>query len=146
MKKNRVMKEKHFTEWTRKEFEALPSADWKNEIGEVDSLIILPTRHKHDSGYRCMEFVTIQKGKPTFIVGGCSDVIHLAGIGGHNIGAQNFDEGLLVERIRTRTCPRASWSIDCLPVSGLLRLFCDNRLYIGRSLSSFEVFFKEDDK
>lgn len=56
-------KEKHFTEWTRKKFEALPRADWKNEIGEV---------------------------------------------------------------------------------SGLLRLFCDKYLYIGRSLSSFEVFFKED--
>jgi hypothetical protein len=92
-----------------------------------------------------MEFVTIQKGKPTYIVGGCSDVIHLAGIGGHNIGEHNFDERLLVERIRTHACPRVSWSIDCLPVSGLLRLFCDNRLYIGRSLSSFEVFFKEDE-
>lgn len=138
-------KEKHFTEWTRKEFEALPSADWKNEIGEVDSLIILPTRRKHDSGYRCMEFVTIQKGKPTFIVGGCSDVIHLAGIGGQNIGEHNFDERLLVERIRTCTCPRVSWSIDCLPVSGLLRLFCDKHLFIGRSISSFEVFFKEDE-
>lgn len=139
------MKEKHFTEWTRKEFEALPRADWKNEIGEVDSLIILPTRRKHDSGYRCMEFATIQKGKPTYIVGGCSDVIHLAGIGGQNIGVHNFDEMLLDERIRTHTCPRVSWSIDCLPVSGLLRLFCDRYLYIGRSLSSFEVFFKEDE-
>lgn len=139
------MKEKHFTEWTRKEFEALPRADWKNEIGEVDCLIILPTRRKHDSGYRCMEFVTIQKSKPTYIVSGCSDVIHLAGIGGQNIGEHNFNERFLDERIRTRTCPRVSWSIDCLPVSGLLRLFCDKHLYIGRSLSSFEVFFKEDE-
>lgn len=145
MKKNIVMKEKHFTEWTRKDFDALPRADWKNEIGEVDSLIILPTRRKHDSGYRCMEFVTIQKGKPTYIVSGCSDVIHLAGIGGHNIGEHNFDEKLLKNRISTHTCPRVSWSIDCLPVSGLLRLFCDKYLYIGRSLSSFEVFFKEDE-
>jgi hypothetical protein len=136
--------EKHFTEWTRKEFEALPRADWKNDVGEVDSLIILPTRRKHDSGYRCMEFVIIQKGKPTYIVSGCSGVINLAGIGGYNVGEHNFYKKLLEYRISTQTCPRVSWSIDCLPVSGLLRLFCDRHLYIGRSLSSFEVFFKED--
>lgn len=136
---------KHFTEWTRKEFEALPRADWKNDVGEVDSLIILPTRRKHDSGFRCMEFVTIQKSKPTYIVSGCSDVIHLAGIGGHNVGEHNFDKKIL-ERISTNTCPRVSWSIDCLPVSGLLRLFCDKHLYIGLSLSSFEVFFKENER
>lgn len=139
-------KEKHFTEWTRKEFEALPRADWHNsEVGEVDSLVILPTRRKHDSGYRCMEFVTIQKSKPTYIVSGCSDVIHLAGIGGHNVGHHNFDDKLLMKRVRTHTCPRVCWSIDCLPVSGLLRLFCDKHLYIGQSLSSFEIYFKEDE-
>lgn len=140
-------KEKHFTEWTRKEFEALPRADWHNrEVGEVDSLIILPTRHKHDSGYRCMEFVTIQKGKPTYIVSGCSDVIHLAGIGGHNVGLHNYGMGLYSLRAREKTTPRVCWSIDCLPVSGLLHLFCDKHLYIGQSLSSFEVFFKEDEE
>lgn len=136
---------KDYTRWTRKEFEALPRADWKNDVGEVSGLIILPTRYKHSSGFRCMEFVTIQKGKPTYKVSGCSDVIHLAGIGGHNIGEHNFDGTLLERRISTRTCPRVSWSIDCLPVSGLLRLFCDKHLYIGRSLSSFEVFFIEDE-
>ncbi len=140
-------KEKHFTEWTRKEFETLPRADWHNrEVGEVDSLVILPTRRKHDSGYRCMGFVTIQKGKPTYIVSGCSDVIHLAGIGGHNVGHHNFDDKLLTERVRNGICPRVSWSIDCLPVSGLLRLFCDKHLYIGQSLSSFEIYFKEDEE
>lgn len=137
-------KEKHFTEWTRKEFETLPRADWKNDIGEVDSLIILPTRHKHDSGYICMEFVTIQNSKPTYIVSGYSDVIHLAGIGGHNIGSHNYDETLLKERIYTRVCPRVCWSIDCLPTSRLLRLFCNKQMYIGASLSSFEIYFKEE--
>lgn len=138
-----MAKEKHFTEWTRKEFEALPHADWKNEIGEVDCLIILPTRRKHDSGFRCMEFVTIQSGKPTWIVSGISDVIHLAGTGGWNVGAHNYNEHTLDLRMYSGQVPRVCWSIDCLPVSGLLRLFCGNRLYIGRSLSSFEVFFKE---
>ncbi len=138
---------KDFTEWSRKEFEALPRASWDNhEVGEVDSLVILPTRRKHDSGYRCMEFVTIQKGKPTYIVSGCSDVIHLAGISGDNVGHHNFDRDMLYERIDKGISPRVCWRIDCLPVSGLLRLFCEKQLYIGQSLSSFEVFFKEDER
>lgn len=138
-------KEKHWHYWTRKEFEALPRADWKNEIGEVDCLIILPTRHKHDSGFRCMEFVTIQGGKPTWIVSGCSDVIHLAGMGGWNVGPHNYSESKLDLRMFSGQVPLVCWSIDCLPVSGLLRLFCDKNLYIGQSLSSFEVFFKDDE-
>lgn len=137
-------KEKHWHYWTRKEFEALPRADWKNEIGEVDSLIILPTRRKHDSGYRCMEFVTIQNGKPTYIVSGCSDVIHLAGMSGCNCDYRNTNIDEYSNRVINNAVPRICWRIDSLPVSGLLRLFCDGRIYIGQSLSSFEIFAKEE--
>ena len=91
-----------------------------------------------------MEFVTIQNDKPTYIVSGCSDIIHLAGIGGHNIGSHNYDKILLEERICTGVCPRVGWVIDCLPTSGLLRLFCNKQMYIGASLSSFEIYFKEE--
>lgn len=137
-------KEKHWQDWTRKEFEALPCADWKNEIGEIDSLIILPTRHKHDSGFRCMEFVAIQGDKPAYIVSGCSDVIHLAGICGCNIDYRNANIDEYSNRVKNNAVPRISWRIDSLPVSGLLRLFCDKHIYIGRSLSSFEIFAKEE--
>jgi hypothetical protein len=139
------MKEKDFTKWTRKEFESLPyPTSYTNEdIGVVDSLVIIPTRHIHDSGYRCMRFATIQNGKPTYLISGCSDVIHLGGIGGHNhCYGQSMDE--YSERVKTQKIPLCAWSIDCLPTSGLLRLFCDKKIRIGASLSSFEIFFVED--
>lgn len=141
-----MCKKKDFTLWTRKEFEALPrpKSFTNEEIGEVDSLVILPTKRKHDSGYRCMEFATIQKGVPTYIVSGCSDVIHLGGISGVNTSMVHHNKDLHLERVTNNTSPRISWSIDCLPVSGLLRLFCDRKMYVGASISSFEVFFKED--
>lgn len=127
---------KHYTKWTRKEFEALPrpKSFTNEEIGEVDSLVILPCRHYHDSGYRCMQFVTIQNNKPTYIVSGCSDVIHLCGIDGRN----NPING----RIVCNDVSNIRWKIDCLPTSGLLRLFADKRIVIGASLSSFEIFCK----
>lgn len=135
-------KEKHYNEWTRKEFEALPRPNCftNQEIGEVDCLIILPQKHRHDSGYRCMSFVTIQNNKPTYIISGCSDVIHLGGIGGYNCQKAG---AILSERMTTKKIPIIEWSMDCLPVSGLLRIFCNKKIYIGASLSSFEIFFKE---
>lgn len=129
---------KEFTKWTRKEFESLPTPKsyTNEEIGEVDSLVILPEKHNHDSGWRCMSFVTIQHGVPTYRISGCSDVIHLGGIGGHNSKS--------TDRIKSQNSTNADWNIDCLPVSGLLRIFSGKyKLYVGASLSDFELFYKE---
>lgn len=135
---------KNFTEWTRKEFLSLPEPEsyTNKDIGEVDSLVILPERHYHDSGYRCMSFVTIQNGVPTYRISGCSDVINLGGIGGYNFqGVSDCDSS---NRIKSQTVPNANWHIDCLPVSGLLRIFSGKyKLYVGASLSDFELFYKE---
>ena len=134
---------KDYTQWTRKEFESLPSPDsYQNNIGDVDSLIVLPTRRTHDSGYRCMRFVTIQNGIPTYVISGCSDVIHLGGIGGLNV--KPFNSSTHRYRLASQKTPSIDWSIDCLPKSGLLRIFCGKKLIVGASLSSFELFFKED--
>ena len=135
---------KEFTKWTRKEFEALPTPKsyTNEEIGEVDSLVILPEKHYHDSGWRCMSFVTIQNGIPTYRISGCSDVINLGGIGGYNFqGMSDCDSS---NRIKSHIVPNANWHIDCLPVSGLLRIFSGKyKLYVGASLSDFELFYKE---
>lgn len=137
------MKEKDYTKWTRKEFESLPRPKSYNniEIGVVDSLVIIPTKHIHDSGYRCMKFATIQNGIPTYLVSGSSDVLHLSGIGGENV--ESISEKF-IERVRTKTIPICRWRVDCLPTSGLLRLFCDTKIKVGASLSSFEIYFVED--
>jgi hypothetical protein len=138
------MMKKHFTQWTRKEFEALPRPDsfWNN-IGEVDSLVILPCKRRHDSGYRCMEFVAIQNGEPTYLLSGCSDVINLGGIGGYNVSKNDIEK--YSTRVKSQVVPVNDWSIDCLPVSGLPRLFCRRKMIVGASISSFEVYFKEDE-
>lgn len=135
---------KDFTLWTRKEFEALPRPDsfWNN-IGEVDSLVILPCKRKHDSGYRLMEFVAIQGGKPTYLLSGCSDVIHFSGIGGYNSTGDNLPE--YMRRIKTQTIPVSGWKIDCLPISGLLRIMNDRKMIVGASISDFEIYFIEDE-
>lgn len=133
---------KHYDKWTIKEFRALPrpSSYW-NVTGEVDSLIILPTKRKHDSGYRCMEFVAIQNRKPTYILSGCSDVLRLGGMGGYNVYRNSVCN--YARRVESGTVPVIDWKIDCLPVSGLLRIHCSKRMIVGASVSDFEVFFKE---
>lgn len=123
-------------EMTRKEIEDVPNREWQEDIGEFDTLVILPTRQTHDSGYRCMDFVAVKKGVPIKRLGGGSDVIHLDGIGGYG---ENWLQ-------KYGTCPSrtepSGWNIDCLKVSGLLQLFTHGVLTCGDALSSFEIYTK----
>lgn len=121
---------------TRKEFEALPQNDWDKPI-EFNSMIILPGRAKdlHDSNYRCMDFVAVRMGKPICKLSGCSDVIHVDGIGGYG------DEWLRKYGTVPKTIPPSGWSIDCLKKSGLLHMWPNSgRMKSGRALSSFEIY------
>ena len=126
---------------TRKEFDALPSREWNEDVEGVRSLVILPGRAKdmHDSGYRCMDFVAVNKdGEALCRLSGCSDVVHIEGIGGYgNKWLEQY--GTVPKKI-----PPVAWSIDCLPKSGLLQLFAREGITCGPAFSSFEVFSKED--
>jgi len=116
---------KSIDNYTQKEFKALGLRGWNEDIGVFDSLVILPTRRKHDSGYRMMDFVAVKNNKPICRLSGCSDVVHIGGLIG---------EGL-----------NSNWSIDCLSKSGLLRLFNGSKkIRVGAALSSFEVFTEEN--
>jgi hypothetical protein len=116
-------KKKCVNDMTRTEFSKLRHRKWNEDIGEFDSLIFFPTRRKHDSGYRCMEFIAVREGKPICKMSGCSDVVHLGGIA----------EALLYPK-------KMTWNIDCLPVSGLLQIFSHtHRFKVGADLSSFEL-------
>lgn len=123
------MKDKSFEWWTRKDFESLPSI---NELAQrptyADSLVILPTRQIHDSGFRVMHFAVIVDNKPICKLAGCSDVMKLGGTGGWN--GDNPSEARAM-----------GWSIDCLKISGLLRLFCDTRIRLTEPWSTFDVYF-----
>ena len=122
---------------TREDFEALPGRFWDKDIGEFDALIILPSEQKeelHESGYRFMDFVAVRDNEPICKLSGCSDVIHLDGIGG--FGKNWLEEHKTVPK----TIKPSGWNMDCLPVSGLLRLWSNKKLTVGIALSSFEIF------
>lgn len=119
----------------KKDFESLPHRGWNEDIGEFDSLIIVPQKHKHESGFMCIDFVAVRKFQPICFLSGCSDVIHIDGIGGHGKW-----KGVVPSLIRPK-----SWSIDCLPC-GYLRLFVNSNhltLTCSEALSSFEVWADE---
>lgn len=116
--------------WTRQQLRSVPERKWNEDIGTFDCLIILPTKRKHDSDYACMEFVAVKGGKPIYIMGGCSDVIHLDGIGGLD---KNWN--VMLDKVKP-----TGWCIDCLLKSGLLRIFTNKPLSPGLDLSSFELY------
>lgn len=149
-------------EMTREDFESLPNREWNQDIGMFDSIVIMPVqitmydslkyqviqwlKNKfywfdsyfipqglHDSGYRCMDFVACKKGKPICTLSGCSDVIHLNGIGGYGKPGNRVSPDEKVDRI--------DWNIDCLRTSGFLRLWAGNaQLEAGSALSSFGLY------
>jgi len=125
-----MKKMKNIMEWTRKEFEALPKRKSFNTPIECDTLVILPTRRIHESGWRMMDFVAVSNGKPICRCSGCSDVLDIDGIGGYGIN-QNITTGIV---------KAAAWKIDCLPKSGLLRIDCNYKIKVGYALSDFEIF------
>ena len=132
---------KNVNEMTRKEFEALPYAKWNEEV-ICNSLIILPGRAKdmHDSGYRVMTFVAVLSNIPKCLISGCSDVINLDGIGG--LGYK-----WLTKFVRkSNTTKPSKWQIDCLPKSGLLRIYSSCKLITGASLSNFELYTLQEDR
>ncbi len=115
---------KDVSAYTRRELEALPTREWNSDVGVIDSLILLPLRRYHDSGYRCIDFIAVKDSKPFCRLSGCSDVLHIDGI-----------SASLNRR------PRGIYSIDCLKKSGLFRIWnTDGKIEVGSALSSFEMF------
>lgn len=119
---------------TRKDFEALPHRKWDEKV-ICESIVILPLRRLHDSGYRCMDFVACNGNEAICLLAGGSDVIHFDGIGG--FGHNWFREYGTVPKF----IPPAGWSIDCLSKSGLLHIWPSSRkILCDAALSSFEIY------
>jgi len=157
---------------TRDDFERLPWRESWSEEAICDSLVILPAKvprwrfwwHTlrvqlakmlglaepeiwesvpmlHDSGYACMDYVAVINGEAICRISGCSDVLHIEGIGG--FGHRWLDKSPSVPRL----VPVSGWQFDCLPKSGLLRLWPSSRKHIiyGCSLSSFEIYSTDEE-
>lgn len=126
------------------QLQEVPAIDQKfwNDEHECRTLIIVPSRHKHDSGYRMMHFVLepvdYNTGKLVRVVGP-TDVVHINGIGGLGKGWTDRPEGLA----RTMV-PATGWQFDMLWASKCLRLFIigGDTIIVGPALSSLEIWPK----
>jgi len=129
----------YVNEMTRKDFAAVPWRENYSDKVECDFIVILPQRSRHDSGYRNMDFVACRDNEPVCRLSGCSDVIHVDGTGGYGYN-------WLAEHDRVPDGVRPSgWSIDCLPKSGLLRMWSTRgHMVCAGAFSSFEIFAKHD--
>lgn len=120
---------KDLNEMTRKDFNAFPERKWDEVLEGVDSIVIIPSRKKHDSGYACFGYVAV-KGDQAWKCGG-GDVIHIDGIGGYGKWDNVIPHNIEVK----------GWNIDCLIKSGYLRLWSDKgKLTCEPNLSSMEIF------
>ena len=116
----------------KEDFESLPHrSSFDDDIGEFDSLVIIPTGKAHDSGWICMDFVACKNGEPICKLSGCSDVLNIDGIGGYGIWQGELPRYVVPKE----------WSIDCLPC-GYLRLFGSHTLKAGAALSNFAIYGK----
>jgi len=114
---------------TRKDFLALPKRKWNEDIGWFDSIIVLPMRHLHDSGYALMDFVACVEHHPVCRLSGCSDVLELGGTAFVFTGHSSFHNSNI------------GFSIDCLPKSKLLRIFPRRgKMRCSAAFSTFEVY------
>lgn len=119
---------------TKEDFLKVPERkSFNSEIELFNSMVIIPMDYLHDSGYRCMDFVAVdRKDEPICKLSGCSDVIHFDGIGGYGksclVGVTNR--------------PIQGWSIDCLPC-GLLRIFCNGWIEAGHALIDFSIYWHD---
>lgn len=101
---------------TLEEFMNLPFY-WEPDM-KFDRLIVVPQENIHDSGYSTMSYVLVKEGKIVGKIGMASDMLHIDGIGGY--GEWWPDHGI------PTMIPVRSWSIDCLPSSKCVCLFCGN--------------------
>ena len=114
----------HMSRMTVKQFREVKQG---TPEGKFKSLVILPTGRKCEvTGYRYMEFVAINKnGEPICRTRGNVGMIRIT----------NADSG-------TEQLPYDNflWSIDCLPKSGLLRLFLRHGLFMRLQELSNDTF------
>lgn len=113
---------KHYESWTIKEFKALPKFgrfEGEPEYPQTaDCFVILPTRKRHNSGYRIVDVIVIKDDKPIGKFADMTDHFYIT----------HYDES-----------PK-HWSIDWLPVSGLMRIWaCGYDCMIRSPFSTFEI-------
>lgn len=101
---------------TKKDLLALENFEPTETFNQI---VVVPTNHKHESGWGCMKFVLLKSDSVVGVVGGHSDIIHFNGIGGFGEYPDDFNLSL-----KTHKTDVFAWKIDCLPKSKCLRIWC----------------------
>lgn len=115
----------------RKELLALPQRGW-NTASEYDSLLLVPTAEKHDSGFTIIAIVGVAKGIPVEIAATCDDI------------CWSFPTSHPYDRM-TPGLHRMVMRTDCLWPSGIMHVWASGEHYfkgrfrVGASLSSVDV-------
>lgn len=115
---------------TREALLALPRRYWETP-SEYDSLYIVPTRKKHDSGYMMMAIVGIRKGKGE-VAAWCDDI------------CWGFPKSHPYGKMKPNRNPHILRT-DCIFPSGIIHMWASGEHYfqgvfrVGASLSSTNV-------
>lgn len=91
------MEKKPLNHWSRNDLLALPVRAWDTE-SQYDSLMLLSTRRKHDSGWAMVAVIGVRDGQPVEVAASCCDDIEwklppmvTVGSGTYSIGQMRMD-------------------------------------------------------
>ena len=111
--------------WSYKELMALPFRKWDEEK-EYESLLLISTRKKHDSGWAVMAIIGVRNGQPEEIACACCDDIEWK-----------------LPPMKTFGCGRwyiGQFRTDCALRSGAIHAWQnDAKFRVGKALSSTTI-------
>lgn len=114
---------KTLNQWKRKELLALPIRDWQMD-SVYDSLLLVPTGKKHDSGWSLVSIVGVRNGEPVEQASCCSDDI----------------EWVFPNATRYGSYTAGQLRMDCLYPAGVFHPWTRNHKFqVGAALSSVTV-------
>ena len=117
--------------WSYKELMALPVRRWDEEK-EYESLLLISTRKKHDSGWAVMAIIGVRNGQPEEIAAACCDDIEWKLPPMNTGGVSQWDIG----QFRT----------DCALRSGALHVWQSYAKFrVGKALSSTTIEMLRDE-
>ena len=127
--------DKRIIDYTLDEFKAMepykPTVPFTN-------VIIVPMDDIHDSGFRCMKFVLLDKNVEICgVVYTGSDVVWPNGIG-------NYGKDLGIYNGLPSMVPKIGLHFDCLPESGCIRIMMDCECELPDFIGSDFIFYKKE--
>ena len=107
----------YISEVTKKNYKQLPHNEYGKEY-DFDSILIIPTRRVHSSGFGVMDIVGCVGDEAVYDCSGCYDVLFFDGIGGW--GYKFLEKGESSQNVEPK-----GWKID-MTRHGIMRIFFTN--------------------